>query len=72
MTEKTYLLPEKAYAILKWVGLVFCPALAVLVSAVAPAWGYDAGAIVTTINAIGVFIGAAIGVSQATSKTKEE
>ena len=57
------------YDVFKWLGLVFFPALAVLISVVLPVWGVDAGlvkALVVTINAVGVFIGALIGVSQAT------
>ena len=44
------------------------------VSTVGQAWGMDASlsnAIVTTLNAIGVLIGALIGVSQATAKQEE-
>ena len=62
-------LNNNVYDVLKWVGLIFCPALAVLLATVLPVWGVDAGlikALVITINAIGVFIGALIGVSQAT------
>lgn len=62
-------LSNGVYDVFKWLGLVFFPALAVLISVVLPVWGVDAGlvkALVVTINAIGVFIGALIGVSQAT------
>lgn len=60
-----YLLPSTAYNVLKWAGLIFCPALAALVGAVGPAWSLpNVDAIVLTINAIGVFIGAVIGASQ--------
>lgn len=62
-------LNNKVYDVLKWMGLIFCPALAVLLATVLPVWGVDAGlikALVITINAVGVFIGALIGVSQAT------
>ena len=59
-----YFLPDWLYDILKWVGLVLCPALAVLVATVGPAWGMPyVEPIVTTINAIGLFIGACIGLS---------
>ena len=57
------------YNVFKWLGLIFCPALAVLLATVLPVWGIDAGlvkALVITINALGVFIGALIGVSQVT------
>lgn len=62
-------LSNNVYNVFKWLGLIFCPALAVLLATVLPVWGIDAGlvkALVITINAIGVFIGALIGVSQAT------
>ena len=62
-------LSNNVYNVFKWLGLIFCPALAVLLAPVLPVWGIDAGlvkALVITINAIGVFIGALIGVSQAT------
>lgn len=64
-----YLLNEKAYQILKWVGLVALPALAVFVGAVGPAWGFaNVDAITLTLNATGVLIGALIGYSQATAR----
>lgn len=60
-----YLLPSTAYQVLKWMGLILCPALAALVGAVGPAWGLPhVDSIVLTINAVGVFIGAIIGASQ--------
>ena len=60
-----YLLPSSVYQVLKWTGLIFCPSLAALVGAVGPAWGLpNVDAIVLTINAVGVFIGALIGASQ--------
>ena len=60
-----YLLPDKAYQILKWVGLILMPALAALIGAVGPAWGLPkVDAIVLTINALGTFIGVIIGASQ--------
>ena len=62
-------LNDSIYNVFKWLGLIFCPALAVLLATVLPVWGVDAGlvkALVITINALGVFIGALIGVSQVT------
>lgn len=62
-------LSDSIYNVFKWVGLIFCPALAVLLATILPVWGIDAGlvkALVITINALGVFIGALIGVSQVT------
>ncbi len=70
-----YIIPDKVYGVLKWAGLIACPALAVFVGVVGPAWGMDAGlsdATVTTLNAVGVLIGALLGVSAKTAKSKEE
>ena len=64
-----YQLPDKLYTVLKWVGLIACPALATFYGVVAPLWGLPAvEAVVTTINAVGVLIGALIGYSAATAK----
>lgn len=62
-------LSDKIYSVLKWVGLIACPALAVFIKAVGPVWGWPTvDAWVTTINAIGVLIGALIGISNANYK----
>lgn len=63
--ENKYLLPDKAYAALKWVALIALPALAVFVHVVGPAWGLPyVDQIVTTLNALGTLIGAVIGASE--------
>lgn len=62
-----YVMPNRLYDVLKWVGLVILPALAWFVSVVGPAWGYSVDAIVTTINALGTLIGLCIGASQLSS-----
>ena len=60
-----YWLPDKVYDILKWVSILLCPALATLVGVIFNVWGIPYGdQIVTTINAIGLFIGGVIGLSQ--------
>jgi hypothetical protein len=65
----SYLIPEKVYQILKWVALIFLPALAVFIGTVGPQWGMSSiEPIVITINAIGLFIGTCIGLSQITSR----
>ena len=66
----TYLLTSKAYGILKWAGLIAMPAIATFIGVIGTTWHWaDTNAIVTTLNAIGVLVGALIGVSQATAKT---
>lgn len=63
-----YKLPDNLYNVLKWVGLIACPALATFYGVVAPLWGWPAPeSVVTTINAIGVLIGALIGYSAITA-----
>ena len=62
-TELDYLLHDKAYEILKWVALIALPAVA---------WLPHCGEIVTTINAVGVFVGALIGVSQLTATKPDD
>ena len=56
---------DKTYNFLKWLCLIALPALSVLISVVFKVWDIPyAIQITTTINAIAVFIGALIGVSQ--------
>lgn len=62
-------LNDKIYDVLKWVALVCLPALATLISVVLPLWNLadeaTVTAIVGTISAVDVFIGALLGVSTA-------
>ena len=59
-----WLIPSRVYDVLKWLGLIVLPALAVFVNTVGPAWGWPhVDAIVTTLNALGILAGALIGVS---------
>lgn len=64
-----YLLPDKAYNILKWVGLVALPAVGTFVGTVGTAVNWELTTIaVTVITAAGTLVGALLGVSQATAK----
>lgn len=57
-------LPDKAYNILKWIALVVIPSLVVFIDTVFPVWNIPyAKPISLTVAAIGLFIGAIIGVS---------
>ena len=70
---KEYIIPDRLYQVLKWVGLIACPAVATFIGAVFPAWGIpNVDAIVLTLNSAGVLIGALIGVSAATSKQADD
>lgn len=63
-TAPDWLIPSRVYDILKWLGLIVLPALAVFVGTVGPAWDWPhVDATVTTLNALGILAGALIGVS---------
>ena len=67
-----YLLSDNVYKILKWVGLIAIPALATFVGVVGPLWGLpNTDAIVQTITAIGILIGALIGASEVKAASTE-
>lgn len=58
-------LPDKVYNILKWVCLICLPALSTFYGLLADIWNLPyAEQIPRTITAIGLFIGALIGISQ--------
>lgn len=64
-----YLFSDDVYQVLKWLGLIVIPALSTLVSTLGTIWGWSwASPTSATITAIGVFIGAAIGISQSAAK----
>lgn len=70
--KENYLLPDKAYKVLKWVALIALPALAVFVHVVGPAWNLPyVDQIVTTLNALAVLVGALIGASELKAKYSE-
>lgn len=61
---KAFLLPDKAYNVLKWLALIALPALAWFIGILGPTWGIPhVDAIVTTINVVGTLIGILIGAS---------
>lgn len=64
-----YILPNGCYDVLKWIGLICLPALGLFYQTIAPLWGLPyADAVVGTLNALGLLIGALIGVSAITAK----
>lgn len=66
----SYLIPDKAYTVIKWLCALVLPALATLVGTVGPVWGMGAdlcNAIVTTITAVATFGGVVIGLSAVTA-----
>lgn len=68
-TVPDWLIPNKVYDLLKWVGLGVLPALAWFVGMVGTAWGLPhVDQIVTTLNALGVLDAAIIGASAIKAK----
>ena len=69
-----YIISDRTYKVVKWAVLIVLPAVATLFSALAAAWGMDAGlaqAIVTTLTALATFGGTVLGVSAATANPSE-
>ena len=59
-------LNNKVYDIMKWIALLLLPSLATLYGVVGRTWELPyVEQIVITINALGVFVGALIGISSA-------
>ena len=57
-------IPDKLYDTLKWIAVIVIPALVILIKTVFPAWHIPhAEEISTTVAAVGLFLGAIIGVS---------
>lgn len=62
-------LSDRWYTFLKWLALICLPALSLLLTTILPLYGVSGEVVKTvtiTINALGVFIGTLIGVSQIT------
>lgn len=67
------ILPDKLYNVLKWLCLIFAPALITLLTTIFTLYGIPNVEIVTgTIAAIATFIGALIGVSSKAYNKKNE
>ena len=59
-------LSNNVYEVLKWIALVFLPAIGTLYFALAGIWGFPYGEqIVGTITVIDTFLGALLGISTA-------
>lgn len=64
LIKPNYLLPDAVYNVLKWVALLLLPTCAWLITALSDVWGIPmASQISMTLNIIGTFIAALIGVS---------
>ena len=63
---------NKLYDVLKWVAILFLPALSTLIAVTFQIWNIPYGnEIAQTITALGVFLGAILGVSSMTYKGEE-
>ena len=63
---------NRMFDILKWVAILFLPALSTLISVVFKIWNIPYGdEIAQTITALGVFLGAILGISSIQYKGKE-
>lgn len=64
---------NKLYDVLKWVAMVFLPAIGTLYFAVAGIWGFPyAEQVGGTITAVVTFLGVVLGVSSAQYKKKHD
>jgi hypothetical protein len=65
-------LNDKAYDILKWITILFIPALGTLYFALAGIWGFPYGEqIVGTLTAVDTFLGVILGISSAQYKKEK-
>lgn len=63
---------NKLYDVLKWMALVFLPAIGTLYFALAGIWGFPYGEeIVGTITAVDTFLGVLLGISSAQYNKKQ-
>lgn len=62
------ILPDKVYDILKWILIVFTPALITLISTLGVIYGFNTEIITLTIGAIATFIASLIGISNVNYK----
>lgn len=67
------MLPDKVYEVLRWLVAVFLPALGVFFSTLAEAWHWNlpTEAILTTLSAVELFLGAIFSISKVIYDSKE-
>jgi hypothetical protein len=67
------MLPDKVYDVLKWIALIFIPALATLYATLAGAWNLPCvEQVVSTLAGISTFLGVLLGVSSVQYKKGEK
>lgn len=67
------ILPTKLYEILRWFIWIVLPAVGVLISTLAGAWGWNIplDAILATLSAIELFLGTILGIAKVTNDNKK-
>lgn len=67
------MLPDKIYEVLRWLVAVFLPALGVFFATLAEVWHWNlpTEAILTTLSAVELFLGAIFGISKVIYDRKE-
>ena len=66
------MLPDKIYDVLKWIVLIFVPALITFISGLGVLFGFDTTIIVGVIGLVATFIGSLIGVSTRAYNKEQE
>ena len=64
-------LSNKVYDILKWVLFIFVPAFNVLLGTLGTIYGFETETIILTIDAIALFLGTIVGISNYNYKKGE-
>jgi uncharacterized membrane protein len=64
---------SKLYEVLRWVIWIVIPAIGVLISTLAKAWGWNIpiDAILTTLSAISLFLGTVLGIAKIQNDKKD-
>ena len=67
------ILPTKLYEILRWFIWIVLPAVGVLLSTLAGAWGWNSplDAILATLSAVELFLGTILGIAKVTNDNKK-
>ncbi len=67
------ILPNKVYEILRWIIWIVLPAIGVLLSTLAGAWGWiiPLDAILATLSAVELFLGTVLGIAKITNDNKK-
>lgn len=67
------MLNQKTYEVLRWVVIIVLPAIGTFFATLANAWGWNVpvDAILTSISALSLFLGAIFGISKVVNDNKD-